>query len=34
MEKADRKGRRLTSKGRELLEEAAKAIIKTEARKT
>lgn len=34
MEKADRKGRILTSKGRELLEEAARAIIKTEARKT
>ncbi|MCF8885530.1 MAG: 30S ribosomal protein S19e [Nitrososphaerota archaeon] len=34
MEKADRKGRRLTPKGRELLEEAARAILKTEAKKT
>jgi len=33
LEKADKKGRRLTSKGRELLEEAAKAIMKAEAKK-
>jgi len=30
-EKADRKGRVLTKKGRELLEEAAKIVLKTEA---
>lgn len=33
MEKADKKGRRLTAKGRKLLDEAAKAVIKLEARK-
>ncbi len=33
LEKADKKGRRLTRKGRELLEEAAKALMKAEAKK-
>ncbi|MEN2974812.1 MAG: 30S ribosomal protein S19e [Candidatus Caldarchaeales archaeon] len=34
VEKTDKKGRRLTDKGRELLDEAAKAILKIEMKKT
>ncbi|MCS7125811.1 MAG: 30S ribosomal protein S19e [Aigarchaeota archaeon] len=34
VEKADKKGRKLTDKGRELLDEAAKAILKIEMKKT
>ena len=34
VEKYDNRGRVLTEKGRELLEEAAKAVLKAEARKT